>query len=143
LKGTSKSVDQVTIQPDGKWVLNNKKEQPAPTSRMNGVASDSDDDIVEITKSGDSVRMGTPLAYRNPMVAPSQSREPSGPPKSQGSTSGKRPISAVIDLTSSGDEDDEPVRAPKRQFGTNGYGLSSAPIHRPAPLNGYSPLPRP
>jgi E3 SUMO-protein ligase PIAS1 len=106
---------------------------------MNGVTSDSDDDIVEITKSGDSVRMGTPLAYKNPMAAPSQSREPSGPPKNQGSTSGKRPISAVIDLTSSGDEDEEPlVRAPKRQFGTNGYGLSSVPpVHRPAPPNGY------
>ncbi len=137
-------MDQVTIQPDGKWELNNRKEQPAPTSRMNGVASDSDDDIVEITQSGDSVRMSTPLAYKSPIVVPPLSREPPGPPKSQGSASGKRPISAVIDLTSSGDEDDESsVRALKRQFGTNGYGLSSPPVHRPGPPNGYLPPPRP
>jgi E3 SUMO-protein ligase PIAS1 len=109
---------------------------------MNGVASDSDDDIVEITKSGNSVKMGAPFSYKPPLGTASQSRESSGPPKNLGSTSGKRPISAVIDLTSSGDEDDEPlVRAPKRQFVANGYGMSSAPVQRPAPPNGYPSFP--
>ncbi len=139
LKGTSKSVDQVTIQPDAKWELNNKKEQPVSNSRTNGVASDSDDDIVEITKSGDSVRMGAPSSYKTPtpISGPSQSRESSGAPRNSGSISSKRPISAVIDLTSSGDEDEEPARAPKRQFNgspnTNGFSLPNAPFNQPCP----------
>ncbi|CZT05813.1 related to E3 SUMO-protein ligase pli1 [Rhynchosporium agropyri] len=145
LKQTSKSIDQVIIQPDGKWELNaRKKDNPQPSRPSDGVASDSDDDLVEITKSGDNVRMGTPR------VAPSlptngtpshQSREQSSSSSvpardSLGSTSGKRPISAVIDLTSSGDEEDEPIaRQPKRQFTGNGYGAPSAstPVYRPPP----------
>ncbi|KAE9374368.1 MIZ zinc finger protein [Stipitochalara longipes BDJ] len=147
LKGTSKSVDQVIIQPDAKWELNNKRDQPASNSRSNGVASDSDDDIVEITKSGDSVRMGAPAASKTPIGGPSQSRESSGAPKNPGSTSSKRPISAVIDLTSSGDEDEEPLRAPKRQFNssanTNGFSsLTNPSFNLPArPPNGYPPRP--
>jgi E3 SUMO-protein ligase PIAS1 len=140
-------VDQVTIQPDAKWELNNKKEQPSLNSRSNGVASDSDDDIVEITKSGDSVRMGLPSAYKPALGSHSQSRESSGTPKNLGSTSSKRPISAVIDLTSSGDEDEEPVRAPKRQLNastnTNGFSsLSNPPFSLPArPPNAFPPRP--
>lgn len=139
LKGTSKSVAQVTIQPDAKWELNNKKEQPTSNSRTNGVSSDSDDDIVEITKSGDSVRMGALSSYKTPtpISAPSQSRESSGALKNPGSISSKRPISAVIDLTSSGDEDEEPARAPKRQFNgspnTNSFSLLNAPFNQPRP----------
>jgi E3 SUMO-protein ligase PIAS1 len=136
----------VTIQPDAKWELNNKKDQPTSNSRTNGVASDSDDDIVEITKSGDSVRMGAPAAFKTPIGASAQSRESSGPPRNSGSTSNKRPIAAVIDLTSSGDEDEEPIRAPKRQFNpstnTNGFSLPTTPFSRPAPpANGYPPRP--
>ncbi|KAH8752867.1 PINIT domain-containing protein [Hyaloscypha finlandica] len=146
LKGTSRSVDQVTIQPDAKWELNNRKEQPASNSRSNGVASDSDDDIVEITKSGNSVRMGAP-AYKPALGGLSQSRESSGTPKNPGSTSSKRPISAVIDLTSSGDEDEEPIRAPKRQLNastnTNGFSsLPNPPFSLPArPPNAFPPRP--
>ena len=144
MKGTSRSVDQVTIQPNAKWELNNRKE-PASNSRSNGVASDSDDDIVEITKSGNSVRMGAPSAYKPALGGPSQSRESSGTPKNPGSTSSKRPISAVIDLTSSGDEDEEPIRAPKRQFNastnTNGFSsLPNPPFSLPArPPNAFPP----
>jgi len=136
LKKTSRSVDQVTIQPDGKWELNTKKEQSS-TPRLNGRASESDDDLIEITKSGDSFRMATPRAYKTPLSQqPSVSREASTssvPPRDSNS-SGKRPIAAVIDLTSSGDEDEEPVtRAPKRQFTSNGYGpQANIPVFRPA-----------
>ncbi|KAL2067874.1 hypothetical protein VTL71DRAFT_15972 [Oculimacula yallundae] len=144
LKKTSRSIDQVIIQPDGKWDLNDKKkDNPQPSRPSNGVASDSDDDLVEITKSGDSVRMGTPRvtpALPTNGTSSYQSREQSSssvPTRdSLGSTSGKRTISAVIDLTSSGDEDDEPVvRQPKRQFTGNGFGApsTSTPVYRPPP----------
>lgn len=139
---------QVTIQPDGKWELHTKKE-PTNTSRSNGVASDSDDDLIEITKSGDSVRMSAPRVFKTPVSVQSrQSREPStssglSREPNTGSTSSKRTISAVIDLTSSGDEDEEPVaRAPKRPMITNGYGTpSNVPVYRPAPSNELPPRP--
>ncbi|TVY28646.1 E3 SUMO-protein ligase [Lachnellula hyalina] len=137
LKSTSRSVDQVTIQPDGKWELNTRKE---PNSRNSGVASasDDDDDLVEITKSGDSVKMGTPRAYGTPLGSVTNgSAPPSGPPKTTSSSSStKRSISAVIDLTSSGDEDDEPLARPqpKRQQ-TSGH-TPMPPVYRP-PTNGY------
>ncbi|KAH6684160.1 PINIT domain-containing protein [Halenospora varia] len=143
LKSTSRSVDQVTIQPDGKWSLGIKNEN----SRLNGVAStsDDDDDLVEVTRSGDSVRMGTPQTYRTPVPTGNHLQRSvstsSGPLRDpgSGSTNGKRPA-PVIDLTSSGDEDDAPLaRAPKRQH-TNGYSASSAaPVYRPPPpsTNGY------
>ena len=103
-------------------------------------ASDDDDDLVEITKSGDSVKMGTPRAYGTPIGSVAQgSAPPSGPPKSTASSSStKRPISAVIDLTSSGDEDDEPLaRPPPKRQQTNGYG-SMPPVYRPPNgTNGY------
>ena len=147
LKNTSKSVDQVTIQPSGKWELHVRLE---PASKLNGVASsDDDDDIVEITKTGDSIRMSTPRTYGTPAgaSAPSirEASSSSAAPRSQGSTSGKRPIAAVIDLTSSGDEDEEPLaRQPKRQYTgsgtTNGY-ITANPAYRPNPSasNGYLP----
>lgn len=150
LKSTSKSVDQVTIQPDAKWELHTRKE-PVNPSRSSGVASDSDDDLIEITKSGDSIRMSAPRSFKTPVSMASQSREPSASsglprdPPSTGSTSQKRTISAVIDLTSSGDEDDEPIARPPKRPMINGYGTpSNVPTYRPAPLppvNGFPPRP--
>ncbi|KAJ5033460.1 uncharacterized protein L3040_008575 [Drepanopeziza brunnea f. sp. 'multigermtubi'] len=141
LKNTSRSTDQVIIQPDGKWELNDKKtENTKQPRRPNGVASDSDDDLVEITKEGGSVKISTPQLSKMANGVLSQvSRELSSARESVGSTSSKRPISAVIDLTSSGDEDDEPIsRQAKRQFNANGYGAppTSVPAYRPAPPPG-------
>jgi E3 SUMO-protein ligase PIAS1 len=149
LKDTSKSVDQVTIHPDGKWEL---YVRPEPTSKIKGVASsDDDDDLVEITMSGDSIQMSTSRTYGTPTTAAvlSTRETPSSSvaPRSQGSTSGKRPIAAVIDLTSSGDEDDEPIaRQPKRQYtnsSINSFAASSTPVYRPGTglSNGYPPRP--
>ena len=139
LKKTSKPVDQVTIQPNGSWVLNEKKENHTK-SKQNGVASDSDDsDLIEITKTGSSIRLTNHRTSQTPISAEA-SRSSSGPPRS---TAGKRPIAAVIDLTSSGDEDDEPLRpAAKRQFQSNGYGTpSTVPAFRPAHPLEFSPRP--
>lgn len=141
LNNTSRSVDQVTIQPDGKWELHTKIE---PSRKSNGYASSDDDDLVEITESGDSVKVSTPRPYSTPLGSMPQRSYGQAPsstaPRGSGSTSTKRPIAAVIDLTSSGDEDDQPlVRAPKRQY--SGYAEGSPKVYRPAPTaNGY---PRP
>lgn len=145
LKTTSKSVDQVTIQPNGVWELHTK---PETASNTNGFASDDDDDLVEITKSGDSLRMGTPRAYGTPSLGgqPASSREQSSSsvaPRSVGSVSSKRPA-AVIDLTSSGDEDDEPLAKPaaKRQF--VGYPQTSLPsLSSLPPPPTFRPYPSP
>lgn len=144
LKNTSKSVDQVTVQPDGKW---DQYAKPEPISKSNGIASsDDDDDLVEITKTGNSIRMSTPRTNGTPTAAavPPSMREASAAsssgPRGQTSTSAKRPA-PVIDLTSSGDEDDAPLaRQPKRQFtSSSANGFSSAPAYRPNTLNGFPP----
>lgn len=145
LKKTSRSIDQVIIQPDGQWELNDKKKENSrpPPRPSNGVASDSDDDLVEITKSGDSLRMGTPrvvpsLSTSGGYLSREQSSSSVPTRDSMGSSSAKRPISAVIDLTETDDEDDGPIAPqPKRQFTGNGYGppAASTPIYRPPPAN--------
>lgn len=127
LKNTSSSVDQVTIQPDWKWELHTRKE-PTNASQSNAAGSDSDDDLIEITKEGSSIRMSAPRSNNTPSSVPprlsgtpaSLLAQPSDP-NSGSSKSGKRPASAVIDLTSSGDEDDEPLA--KRPM--NGYGVKA------------------
>ena len=138
LNNTSRSTDQVTVQPSGRW---EHYTRPEPISKSNGItSSDDDDDLVEITKTGDSIQMNTPRTNQVPVVAPAglgpSMREVSvsSTSHSQGSTSTKRPA-AVIDLTSSGDEDEEPlIRQPKRQLTNNVNGLSSitTPAYRPA-----------
>jgi E3 SUMO-protein ligase PIAS1 len=133
LNNTSKSVDQVTIQPDGKWELHTRKE-PVNPSRSNGAGSDSDDDLIEITKEGSSIRMGAPRYNNTPSSVPprlsgtpsTMLRQPSEP--NSGSTkSGKRPASAVIDLTSSGDEDDEPLaKRPMNGYTSKAIGMNGS-----------------
>ncbi|TVY58844.1 E3 SUMO-protein ligase pli1, partial [Lachnellula suecica] len=136
LKATSRSTDQVIVQPDGKWGLNSKKENMSRQS--NGVASDDDDDLVEVTRSGDSVRMGTPRSYGTTVgtaARPSASSSVAPRDTPAASSSGKRPAATVIDLTSSGDEDDEPLARPPKRQQTNGY-TAMPPAYQP-PTNGY------
>ncbi|RDW70313.1 hypothetical protein BP5796_08710 [Coleophoma crateriformis] len=125
LKNTSKSTDQVTIEPQGSWKSYERPKEPSTNGRSSlsfADDDDDDDDLVEIVQGGQP-RLDTP-AYRTPSSIPMpNSREPSAASSVPVRVaSGKRPVSAVIDLTSSGDEDEEPVsRAPKRQQ-TNGFG---------------------
>lgn len=136
-------MDQVVVQPDGKWNVNPKKETKS-NHRPTGFSDDSDDDLVEITKSGDSVRMSTPQTFKTPgSTLPGRPRDASSsstPLPMNGSISGKRTISAVIDLTSSGDEDEEPVAPAPKRLNTTGFGqaFSTASGYRPSPpTNGY------
>ncbi|KZF21267.1 hypothetical protein L228DRAFT_262302 [Xylona heveae TC161] len=118
LAKTSKSVEQVTIEPSGMWSLSAK---PSPSPRQNGskygtaaAAADDDDDLVEIKDARvSSVKNeSTPVPPIMSRTPPLSSREPSAasapPPQA------KRKIDDVIDLTGSDDEE-EPPRGPKRQ----------------------------
>lgn len=135
LKNTSKSIDQVTIEPQGSWKSYERPKDPSTNGR-GGMSfadgddeDDEDDDLVEIIQNGQP-RVETPV-YRTPSSIPMpNSREPSAASSVPArAVSGKRPVSAVIDLTSSGDEDEEPIsRAPKRQQ-TNGFS-STIPNYR-------------
>lgn len=120
----------MTIQPDGKWELHVKTE---PSRKSNGFASSDDDDLIEITELGETVKNSTPRSLGTPLGGPPQKNPaPSSAPRGLGSTSAKRPIAMVIDLTSSGDEDDQPlVRAPKRQYSSSF--ADSPTVFRPAP----------
>lgn len=144
LENTSRSADQVIIEPDGTW-KSHEKETPKnkPTGRSSmSFADDDDDDLIEVTKIG-HIRADVASVYRTPSSAPMpNSREPSAASSvPKGSTGGKRPISAVIDLTSSGDEDEDlTARPPKRQFTMNGLNTPShqLPLYRPGQAsNGY------
>lgn len=102
IANTSSSTDQVTIEPDGRWHTNNIG---STTPANNTPGNDTDDDIVEIqdTNPTHAVNQGTPAT---PDLSSASSAAPRPP--------NKRPISAVVDLTLSDDEE-EPVRPPKRQ----------------------------
>ncbi|KAB8291821.1 hypothetical protein EYC80_006606 [Monilinia laxa] len=140
LQSTSRSVDQVTVEPEGQWKLYSK---PDAISSQPGVASSDfsdDDDLIElspggrkastpITRIGASNGTGTqaPSTRDSLSAAPSNRSNPVG-----SSLGGKRPISEVIDLTSSGDEEEPATRPPKRQY------TSGPPV-----LNGAAPTFRP
>ena len=118
---TGVSVEQVTIEPNGKWTVNSKSEC---SPRRNGASSstDEDEDLVEI-KDARVTSLKEEAPY-TPLVMsrtpPSSSREPSIASGSIRSTTGKRPIGQVIDLTFSDDDDDEPPRAAKRHTSYGG-----------------------
>ncbi|CAL8583086.1 E3 SUMO-protein ligase pli1 [Xanthoria parietina] len=112
LKLTPKTIDQVTVEPDGKWSrISEHGARPKPGHD----SSDDDEDLVEIkdpprvtaVKNGmanGSISMRTP-----PTSSREQSATSSVPPPSIGT---KRSVSAVIDLTS--DDEEENPRHPKK-----------------------------
>jgi len=113
LANTSSSVDQVVIEPDGRWTSqaapakNEPEEQP----------EDFFDDDLEISEinvlNGRSFETPNRSLPSISTPATAQSREGSTLPRV--SSSAKRPAQ-VIDLTLSSDEDDEPIARPaKRQ----------------------------
>ncbi len=129
LKATPKSVDQVTIEPNGTWSQNTK---PASPKRPNGAAhgDSDDDDLVEIkdtrVASFKNEAISTPSAFAR--TPPLSHREPSATSATSRASTGKRPIEQVIDLTFSDNDDEEPTRAPKRQTVQNS--LNSVPESR-------------
>ncbi|KAI9836683.1 MAG: hypothetical protein M1819_001319 [Sarea resinae] len=115
LNNTSRSVEQVMIEPNGTWSENAKPESSPIQHRTNFVNDGDDDELVEIhdyrVTSLKNEVTPTPALSRTP---PSSSRSPSTASGAVRPSNNKRPIQQVIDLTFSDDEEEEPVRAPKR-----------------------------
>lgn len=171
LSKTSRSVEQVIVEPEGAWreVKEENNDQPGTQTRASYDDDYSDDDLVEITDptsyGGVPIKKDTTAPSMTPnlglgqhMTPPLSSREAS---VAQTASSGrnKRP-SAVIDLTLS--DDDEPPRPAKRQTTAHPPGPSYLPngggdSHRPtlytgfaqhinspqSPPSGHGPSPRP
>lgn len=121
INGTPESVEQATIEPNGKWVLPGGARKSTRSESV-GLLDDEDFCISDM--------FATPVASastprgpgaRNYLDTPSNngSRGSSAVPKPTAS-SNKRPVSEIIDLTLS--DDDEPPRPAKRaNYGAGGY----------------------
>ncbi|KAI9790356.1 MAG: SUMO ligase siz1 [Peltula sp. TS41687] len=119
LNSTPKSLEQVTIEPNGEW---SQITAPSPSAaRPNdnstmiqaSTIDDDDDDLLEIIVKSNGInnhhsKTSTPSAPKRLLGTPSLSGSVSR------STSNKRPVGSVIDLTLSDDEVDRP-RPAKRQ----------------------------
>ncbi|KAF9871617.1 MIZ/SP-RING zinc finger [Colletotrichum karsti] len=122
LANTSKSLDQVTIEPDGQWRVNSSQDDKSTNGRNGAVDDDDDDDDfiiqeVSVVRSRNFETPNRSVASTATPTTTAMSRESSTMPRGLGSTSGKRPHSerVTIDLTLS-DDDDEPIQPPpKRQ----------------------------
>lgn len=117
LKSTPSSLDQVTVDPDGKWHITRDDDNTMPGGNPSPSTDDGDDDLIEIQDSHvvtlKQEPSTTPMALQSTPSA--QSRElPSIQSASRPTPSNKRPVSQVIDLTISDDEDEEPPRPAKR-----------------------------
>ncbi|KAI1333766.1 hypothetical protein F5Y15DRAFT_403886 [Xylariaceae sp. FL0016] len=137
LEKTSYSLEQVTVEPNGQWRTQAAAPEPTKSHYSGAGVSDhidDDDDALVITdyqprlSGGPSGRasfggnhMGTPNQYHIGSTPASSSREASNAPRS----GSKRPLAEVIDLTLSSDEDDEPIRPPKKQYQGSNYGDSA------------------
>ena len=135
LSNTSNLVDQVTIEPNGKWSTKIEAQQP-PKSTNRHSSSDADDDLIEVQEAPrvSSIKIESshePAMLRTPPISSREPSTSSGPPTS---SSNKRPAAQVVDLTLSSDEDEEPVRVPKRH---NTSGLSSGANN----INGLDRMP--
>ena len=122
LEKTPLSIDQVTIEPDGKWSQTSEAETLPRDSQDQPNVGD-DDELVEIK---DMPRIA---AAKNKVgLIASPTREQPISVLAVNSAGSKRSISQVIDLTLSSDENDEPTRTPKRQLtNSSSSGLSIFP----------------
>ncbi|KAJ5139105.1 transcriptional regulator family: Zinc finger MIZ-type [Penicillium bovifimosum] len=145
LQSTSSDIDQVTVEPDGVW----STPIDSDAGKLGGMTptSEDEDDLIEISEPGNLAVKQEPSAPNGTLErtpAQSQSREASTPSSVMRMSSKKRPISQVIDLTESGDEEDESPAPPTKRTALN---LPPRPFPRqeyhipPArsPLNGSYP----
>ena len=116
LKSTSRSIDQVTIEPHGTWSTASEG-HGTPNSKSEQSSFDQEDDLVEIREvlPVTSVKSERPPESSMLSTLPTPSRQPSSSSINQQNVGVKRPATAVVDLTLSSDEEADSVRAPKRQ----------------------------
>lgn len=116
LKSTPKSVDQVTIEPNGTW-SQTAGGAPSPRTSNGRTSSDGEEDLVEIRDLPRLASVKTEVSREPGLMRtpPISSREHSTSSAPLPPPSNKRSAGQVVDLTLSSDEDDDPPRGPKRQ----------------------------
>ncbi|GKZ85196.1 SUMO ligase siz1 [Aspergillus niger] len=114
LRSTSLDVEQVIIEPDGRWSSPTQED----SAKVGGYtpATDDDDELIEIREPGVTPikRESFPPPSFFVHQTPTQSREPSATSSAAYLSTNKRNAAQVIDLTGSDEEDDAPVRPVKR-----------------------------
>jgi E3 SUMO-protein ligase PIAS1 len=118
LTSTSSDTDQVTVEPDGRWHMDDTT--PAPVSRKRKANdtpdTDDDDDIIELdadppTTNGASLGPPQTLTPRSIQTPPVNGRESSTATSHRSASTGKRPRhNEVIDLTLSDEDEDQDAR---------------------------------
>ncbi|QSS50314.1 MIZ zinc finger protein [Histoplasma capsulatum var. duboisii H88] len=117
LKSTPPNLDQVTVDPDGKWHIGRDDDNPVLGGNPPPPTGGGEDDLIEIQDSRLATLKEEPST--TPMTLHSTPSVQTGEFLFAQSTSrptpnNKRPASQVIDLTVSDDEDEEPCRPAKR-----------------------------
>ena len=162
LNSTPKSIEQVTVEPNGDWSIVKEDEDKGKSNHDKGGARASydddfdDSDLLEIsepqkpqTNGMNGLLPGWQPAYsarlNSPFATPSfpintpplSSREPSVAQSTASAqrAGNKRPASSVIDLTLSDDEDDDPPRPAKRQTTATSQPSSASSYNTPASLS--------
>jgi E3 SUMO-protein ligase PIAS1 len=155
LDSTSKSIEEVTVEPDGRWHLGKEADAPAKNGNMNSNLTPSDDgdsdDLIEITDNpAQSVNREyhpMTLTARSVQTPPLNSRYDSRAPSTAASASrpSKRPRTNVIDLTLSDDDDDDQplVKHQRLSMSSSTNSFRARPPDRvgtgtPTTGNGYS-----
>lgn len=153
LNTTSRSIEQVTIEPDGKWSVDQDDEDKGKSNQAKGEAraawdDDFDDDVVEVLDSPKAPTNGVKheFAAASPMgppgfsfnTPPLSSREASvarSNASAQRPAGGsKRPASAVIDLTLDDEDEEQPPRPAKRQTTGNPLGGPTSSYNTPSSI---------
>ncbi|KAF7126169.1 hypothetical protein CNMCM5793_002591 [Aspergillus hiratsukae] len=135
LHSTSPDVEQVIIEPDGKW--SSPKEDEVKGAGGVTPATEDEDELIEIKEPGIVHVKQESLSASGLSLerTPAQSREPSATSSAARLSTNKRSAAQVIDLTGSDDEGDlSPVR-PAKRLATNAPHRAYA---RPAFRNSFS-----
>ncbi|PWY64296.1 SUMO ligase SizA [Aspergillus heteromorphus CBS 117.55] len=134
LRLTSLDVEQVIVEPDGRWSNPNYED----SAKAGGFtpAADDDDELIEIKEPGVTPIKQESLSAPTFSVqrTPTQSREPSATSSAAHISTNKRTAAQVIDLTGSDEDDDIPIRSAKRPA----LNSISRPSPRPEFCNPYS-----
>ena len=145
LKSTPRSVDQITIEPNGQWSQTSQAcgSVSSPSRGVNGrSSSDVEEELVELDDvprlaSAKSEATREPSMTRTPTAFSRNSFVSPAPPQGS-SSSNKRSAGQVVDLTLSSDEEDSPPRPTKHHRTSGDPPRSSYAENIPLRTNGVN-----